>query len=138
MAANDDFLGKGWGFPPQFNKATGGVEMVSDEEDIRQSLKILLNTTPGERTMLPQYGCNMREFLFQDIDTSLQNYMKNVVSNAILQYESRIQLNDLVVHTNEAEDGVVTLDITYTVRATNNRNNVVYPFYLNEGTLVDK
>ncbi len=138
MAANDDFLGRGWGFPPQFNKATGGVEMVSDEEDIRQSLKILLNTTPGERTMLPQYGCNMREFLFQDIDTSLQNYMKNVVSNAILQYESRIQLNDLVVNTNEAEDGIVMLDITYTVRATNNRNNVVYPFYLNEGTLVDK
>ena len=95
MAIKDDFLGKGWGFPPQFDKEIGGVQMVSDEEDIRQSLRILFNTSLGERVMLPLYGCNIREFLFQDIDNSFQTYMGHIISNAILKYESRITLNNL-------------------------------------------
>lgn len=131
-----DFLGKGWGFPPQFNNEAGGIEMVSDEKDIHQSLHILLNTSPGERVMQPDYGCNLREFVFRDIDTSLIAYMRDMISTAILKYESRIDLNELIIDTSNATDGIVMLNISYTVRTTNSRNNIVFPFYLNEGTLV--
>jgi phage baseplate assembly protein W len=137
MSLNTDFLGTGWSFPPQFNKDNGGVQLVSDETDILQSLQILMNTSAGERMMLPQYGCNMRDFLFQNIDNSFESYIKNVVSNAILLYEPRIDVNDLDLDTSDVAEGVITLEITYTVRTTNNRNNVVFPFYHTEGTLVN-
>lgn len=136
--SNNDFLGRGWSFPPSFDKSGGGITMVADEEDINQSLKILFNTTAGERVMLPHYGCNIREFLFKNIDTSFQNYMREVISTAILKYEPRIILNDLTIDASNILDGVILLGIDYSIRATNNRSNVVFPFYHNEGTLVNK
>ncbi|MFO0355976.1 MAG: GPW/gp25 family protein [Sphingobacteriaceae bacterium] len=137
MAKKNDFLGRGWSFPPEFNNDFNEVSMVSDEIDIQQSLRILLNTSLGERIMLPDYGCSLREFLFQSIDTSTISYMKHLISNSILKYESRIDLNDLDIDTSDAMDGVVLINISYTIRTTNNRNNIVFPFYLNEGTLLD-
>lgn len=138
MNREEDFLGTGWSFPPRFEKAGSGIVMVSDEEDIRQSLTILFNTSSGERIMRPEYGCNIRSFLFRAIDNSFQNYMKDTIINAILKYESRIIVNDLLIDTSAYTDGIVVLDLTYTIRTTNNRNNMVFPFYLNEGTLINQ
>ncbi|MDI9339683.1 MAG: GPW/gp25 family protein [Sediminibacterium sp.] len=138
MKPEEDFLGTGWSFPPRFEKAGSGIVMVSDEEDIRQSLTILFNTSSGERIMRPEYGCNIRSFLFRSIDNSFQNYMKDTIINAILKYESRIIVNDLLIDTSAYTDGIVVLDLTYTIRTTNNRNNMVFPFYLNEGTLINQ
>jgi phage baseplate assembly protein W len=137
MAIYNDFLGQGWGFPPAFTKETGGVNMVSDDEDIQQSLRILFNTTMGERIMLPKYGCNLKEFLFREIDTSFVTYMKDMIANAILRYESRIDLDDLEINSDNEVDGVILVEISYTIRKTNSRNNIVFPFYLIEGTLID-
>lgn len=138
MKREDDFLGTGWSFPPRFEKAGAGIKMVSDEEDIRQSLTILFNTSAGERIMRPEYGCNIRSFLFQSIDNSFQNYMKDTILNAILKYESRIIVNELNIDTSDYADGIVVLELVYTIRTTNNRNNMVFPFYLNEGTLINQ
>jgi hypothetical protein len=136
MATNTDFLGTGWGFPPEFDNTTTGVVMVSDDTDIRQSLLLLLNTRQGERVMLPDFGCNLNEFLFQAMDASTVRFMQDMITNAILKYESRIDVNDLTIDTSDIVDGYVLIDLAYTVRTTNNRNNIVFPFYLNEGTLV--
>jgi hypothetical protein len=136
MATNSDFLGTGWGFPPEFDNNTTGVVMVSDDTDIRQSLLLLLNTRQGERVMLPDFGCNLNEFLFQAMDASTVRFMQDMITNAILKYESRIDVNDLMIDTSDIVDGYVLIDLAYTVRTTNNRNNIVFPFYLNEGTLV--
>lgn len=136
MAVQDDFLGRGWAFPPEFIKETGSVRMVSDEEDIRESLRILFNTSKGERVMLPDYGCNIKEFLFENSDTSRVHFLKDMISNAILKHESRITVKDITIDTEKAVDGVIFVSIEYTVNTTNNRNNIVYPFYLNEGTLL--
>ncbi|HEY1038136.1 MAG TPA: GPW/gp25 family protein [Bacteroidia bacterium] len=137
MALNNDFLGRGWGFPPEFDNETGEVTMVHDEIDIQQSIHILLNTSRGERIMLPDFGCNLREFIFQSIDTSTTTYMSDMISNAILKYEPRIDINDLDINTDKAMNGLVLINLTYTVRTTNSRNNMVFPFYLVEGTLID-
>jgi phage baseplate assembly protein W len=138
MAMNDDFLGRGWGFPPEFDKEYGGVRMVSDEEDIQESLKILFNTSMGERVMLPNYGCNIREFLFENADTSRVAFLRDMISNAILKYESRIKVDDILIDVDNISDGVILITVAYTITITNNRNNIVYPFYLNEGTLLFK
>lgn len=88
--------------------------------------------------MRPEYGCNIRSFLFQSIDNSFQNYMKDTILNAILKYESRIIVNELNIDTSDYADGIVVLELVYTIRTTNNRNNMVFPFYLNEGTLINQ
>jgi uncharacterized protein len=135
---NKSFLGRGWSFPPEFNHQLREPIMVSNEEDIAQSLLILLKTSPGERLMLPEYGCNLRKFMFTNIDTTSVALMKEMISTSILRFEARIDLNELVINTDNAMDGLVLIELQYTIRTTNSRSNLVYPFYLNEGTLIEK
>lgn len=138
MKKNRTFLGRGWSFPPEFNDQLREPVMVSDEEDISQSLWILLKTSPGERLMLPEYGCNLRNFVFTGIDATSIALMKEMISTAIIKFEARIDLNELVINTDNVVDGLVLIEIQYTIRTTNSRSNLVYPFYLNEGTLIQK
>jgi len=126
------FLGTGWSFPPTFSKTAAGVEMVRDEEDIRQSLAILLSTTVGERIMEPRYGCDLDHLLFEPLNTTTKTYVAGLVEHAILLYEPRIDLERLTIDTGAAEEGRVDIVIEYTVRGTNSRYNLVYPFYRTE------
>jgi uncharacterized protein len=127
------FLGTGWDFPPTFEGGPDGVRMISDEEDIRSSLRILLTTTVGERRMQPRYGCNLHRLVFEPADATLQAYIKDLVKIAILYFEPRIILDDLVLEPQPLE-GLIHLVLTYTIAKTNTRFNFVYPFYLTDGT----
>jgi phage baseplate assembly protein W len=131
MDLNDSFLGRGWSFPPTFNKGDG-VQMLQGEDDIQSSLQILLSTSIGERVMQPEFGCNTNAMLFESITTGFQTYMKNLVKNAILLYEPRIDLQSVDLLTQNAADGLILISIDYVVRTTNTRGNLVYPFYVNE------
>jgi len=135
MAAIDSFLGTGWAFPPQFNKQTGGIEMLSDEADIKNSLQVLLKTRVGERIMQPSYGCNMDVLVFEPINQSLITYIKDLVFTAIYYFEPRINPENVTIEATETE-GTVQVNVEYTIRSTNSRHNLVFPFYLDEGTLV--
>ncbi len=137
MAKERSFLGTGWGFPPTFVRGRRGVETVSDEEDIRQSLAILLSTEVGERVMQPEYGCNLRRLLFEPLDLTLQAYVKDLIETAILYFEPRIVLDDVTFEL-VSHAGRIDISIDYTVATTNTRNNFVYPFYLIEGTQVER
>ena len=140
MATNNipkNFLGTGWSFPPTFQKSTPGVDMTTGEPDIDRSLEILLGTALGERVMLPEYGCNMEDLLFEPIDTGLQTVMFDRVETAILYYEPRIEVENLEVDTSRATEGVVLIKIVYRVRATNSRFNFVFPFYKTEGSQIN-
>lgn len=136
MAEDKSFLGTGWSFPPQFNKSAGGVIMVSLEDDIRESLKILLGTSPGERTMQPSYGCGLRDLVFGNVTASAVTELKDTIDRAILFFEPRIILNSVTIDTSEQFNGVLKINLDYTVRSTNSRSNMVYPFYFKEGTQV--
>jgi len=83
------FLGTGWGFPPEFNELTLSVNMVSEEEDIRQSLFILLSTTPGERPLNPAYGCDLQSLVFEKISESIPNKFYSLTKN-IKQFNNDI------------------------------------------------
>ena len=127
------FLGTGWGFPPQFDNQSGNVAMLSDSEDIRSSLEILLSTRSGERVMLSDYGCHLDELLFEPLTTTMKTYMKDLIQTAILYHEPRIEVNKIeLVDTGEVE-GRILITVDYTIRATNSRFNYVFPFYLQEG-----
>jgi uncharacterized protein len=126
------FLGTGWGFPPEFHKDLKQVEMLSDEEDIRSSLEILLSTRPGERVMLPDYGCNLDELVFEPLTTTFKTYIIDLIQTAILYHEPRIDVNKISLEDTGELEGRILISIEYTIRSTNSRFNFVYPFYRNE------
>jgi uncharacterized protein len=123
------FLGRGWSFPPTFRRESASVDMLEDAADIASSMEILLGTAIGERIMEPKYGCNMRELLFEPLNNTMQNYLKSMVKQAILLYEPRIKLNDVILDMDAVNEGRVTIHVDYTIIATNSRQNRVYPFF---------
>ncbi|MGJ0482913.1 MAG: GPW/gp25 family protein [Methylomicrobium sp.] len=128
------FLGRGWSFPPTFNRSNAGVEMLAEEADIASSLEILLSTRPGERLMLPQYGCNLDELLFENLDTRMKTLMADKIESAILYFEPRILLDSVRLREDQQLEGMVLIEIDYQVKTTNSRFNFVYPYYKTEGT----
>jgi hypothetical protein len=144
MANENSFLGTGWAFPPTFEKATvgtdgnerGRVAMVSERQDIDQSLQILLSTSLGERVLQPEYGCNLGDFQFEPLNASLVGFLKDLVETAILYHEARIDVLKVDVtrdNSPEAIEGKLLISVEYQIRGTNSRFNFVYPFYQNEG-----
>ncbi len=131
------FLGKGWSFPPAFSRNGCDVQYVLEHEDIQQSLQILLNTAQSERIMREDFGCDLQRFMFEEISQSLINSLTRLITDAVLYYETRIELNTIDVNESAEIDGLLSIAIDYTVRSTNSRFNLVYPFYLNEASYVD-
>lgn len=134
MDMNKSFLGTGWAFPPEFDLKTRQAKMVSQEADIMESLKIILSTSPGERVMQPTFGCGLRPRIFDNINPGTITLISDIIKRAVLFFEPRITLNSIRVDTQNQYEGFVNILLEYTIRSTNNRNNMVYPFYFKEGT----
>ena len=128
------FLGKGWSFPPSFSANGMGLAMVEDNQDIQQSIQIILSTSTGERDMLANFGCNLNQFLYEEMDQSLANNLSDAVKTALLYSERRIDVINVAVDESQEVAGLLLITITYQVRATNSRYNMVYPYYINEGS----
>ena len=135
MDKERDFLGTGWGFPPAFSRVKKSVEMVSGQDDIKESLVIILSTRIGERFLQPEFGADMSSYIFESMNVMNQMRMKDMIFNAIYVFEPRIKPDDVVM-TDLLHEGKILLDIQYTVKATNARHNLVYPFYLAEGIIL--
>ena len=132
------FLGKGWSFPPTFDKKLGDVKMVTMEEDIRQSLEIYFSTKLGERIMRNDYGCFLHSQVFELANESLIQGLSKELERSINEFEPRILITEIKASKAESTEGQIEINITYEIRATNNRSNIVFPFYLNEGTSIKK
>lgn len=134
---NRSFLGRGWSFPPQFVKHEQGVsrlEMSEGEQDILESLKILLSTRLGERVMLPKFGCDLANMSFQSVSSSFLTYLKDIIRTAIRTHEPRIIIESIDILTDQVLEGFVTVEVDFMIRTTNTRTNFVYPYYINEAT----
>lgn len=132
----DGFLGKGWAFPPAFDREEQTVSMVTAEQDIRESLYILLSTIPGERVMLPEYGCFLHSHVFDLMGETLITHLKGLIEHAVLFFEPRVVLENIVITIADSGIGRLEILLEYRIIQTNTRNNMVFPFYFNEGTLV--
>ena len=131
------FLGVGWKFPPTFDKRMNSVEMISDEADIKECLFILLSTRRGERVMLPDFGCDLRILAFDNIDPNTLAQAQSMIEEAILNYEPRISLESVDIST-DSLNGIIYINVVYTIRKTNTRTNMVFPYYLIEGTEIEQ
>jgi phage baseplate assembly protein W len=134
MKSRIPFLGAGWSFPPEFRIDQKDIKMISDEEDIESSLHVLLSTRLGERVMVPDYGCNLDELLFEGLTRTLITYVVELIETAILYHEPRIDVIKIDISETEPLEGKLMIEIDYKIRATNSRRNMVFPFYKEEGT----
>jgi hypothetical protein len=136
IAAYTSFLGTGWSFPPEFVLETGTVVMTAEEEDVAASLRILLGTAVGERFLNPKYGLDITELLFEPLSTTMKTFLQDRIKTTLLIYEPRIDLLDLGLDTTTQYDGKINVVITYQIRGTNSRFNLVYPFYTSDSNEV--
>ena len=137
-SASIDFLGRGWSFPPTFSERGEHVAMVANEDDIQQSLALLFATRRGERLMQESYGAALQEWLYAEVDPELLSSMSLAIEEAVLLHEPRIELIDLDISVHPQIDGAVLIRLDYQIPATNSRFNMVFPFYLQEATAVNR
>jgi phage baseplate assembly protein W len=124
----NSFIGRGIAFPMRVDH-TGSIAMVTGPEDIDRSIVMVLSTAKGERLMRPQFGCAIWDQLFEPINANTLGLMAQGVRDAINQWEPRVELEDVKTSSDDDAQGKVLIDITYRIRATNDRRNLVYPFY---------
>ncbi len=125
-------LGKGWHFPPAI--AGGQVALARYDEDVRQAILIIVGTNRGERPMRPGFGADLRAFVFEPVSVATLEAMRERVREALVDWEPRIDLGEVTATADSARPGLVLIGMDYRVRATNSHANLVYPFYLDEGT----
>ena len=130
------FLGTGWKFPVTFRREWYGVEMLSDEADVYNSIQIILSTVQGERVMLPTFGCDLQPYVFEPMNVPNIAMIEKIVKDALTLHEPRIIVGDLV-STPHADQGLLEINIQYTIITTNTRYNYVFPFYMNEATNIE-
>src|SRR4051794_6453093 len=128
-----DFLGRGWSMPVELDPRMGLVASVAYEEDIRQSILIILETAPGERVMRPNFGCGIHELVFASVDSTVVQRIRSVVEEALRRCEARIDVLEINVDEDATSEGKLLVELEYRVRKTNQVGNLVFPFYFREG-----
>jgi phage baseplate assembly protein W len=130
--AADAFLGTGWRYPVETDERRR-VALSSEEYDIREAIRIILGTTPGERVMRPEFGCGIHELAFEIVNATTLANAESSVREALDRWEYRIDLLSVSASTEEIDQGRLLVHIDYRIRSTNAEANLVYPFYLREG-----
>ncbi len=128
------FLGTGWSFPPKFDKYSKSVVMDNSEVDIENSIRIILGTYPGERLMNPEFGCAVKRMSFENLDEGNVTRIEEIIGNALIQFEPRVKFQSIEVISKNVEEGLIVLQLNYMIIITNTRHNIVFPYYLIEGT----
>lgn len=134
MPTDPAFLGRGWAFPPTFAAGGSDVNMVAGADDVAQSLQILFATEPGERPMREAFGSQLSRHMFAEIDQTMLTRVRGAIFDAIVAFEPRIEIDGVDIVESSETPGLLTISIHYTLRSTNSRYNMVYPFYVREAT----
>lgn len=135
---NTVFLGSGWAFPVSFSVDNHQLSLSANETNINESINVILNTRKGERTLEAEFGSGIQQFMFRKIDNTLKGEIIETIKFALLRYEPRILVQDVNVASTDVLNGKIEILITYIYSKTNTRHNYVFPFYLKEGTNLDR
>jgi len=123
------FIGRGFSWPMTTDH-TGAIKLTDGPEDLDRSMRIVLLTAPGERVMRPQFGCRIWDLLFEPITPNLLGLIAEAVRDALAQWEPRVEVEQVLPSADSRDSGLVHIQVRYRVRATNDRRNLVYPFYV--------
>lgn len=125
---SERFIGRGWAFPLRVD-AIGGIAMVERDQEISEAMRLVLGTAPGERPMRPEFGCGIHDYVFAPADGATAGRIAYEVRVALERWEPRVEVADVVIAFDTAQQGVLYIDIRYVVRSTNDVRNLVFPFY---------
>jgi phage baseplate assembly protein W len=128
-----EFLGIGWKFPLQVTPA-GTIAQAKYEQRIEESIYLILSTAKGERVMLPDFGCGIHDLVFAPNNAGTIAMVVQTVRKALVAYEPRIDVLDINAETAPEQPNLLLIRINYRIRANNALGNLVYPFYIREGT----
>lgn len=123
------FVGRGFYWPLQVDH-TGSIRLTDGAPDIDRSMAVVLATAPGERVMRPQFGCRIWDLLFEPVTPNLLGLMAEAVRDALAQWEPRVEVLDVDPRPDPDDSALITITVAYTVKATNDRRNLVFPFYV--------
>ncbi|MER0244859.1 GPW/gp25 family protein [Streptomyces sp. HSW2009] len=123
------FIGAGWAFPPRTD-ATGSIALVRGGQEIAESIRLILSTAPGERPMRPEFGCALGDYVCAPADAGTAGQLAYEVRLALERWEPRIEVADVAVRFDEADEGVLYIEISYAIRGANDPRNLVFPFYV--------
>jgi uncharacterized protein len=127
------FLGAGWQFPIRINRA-GGFSFSAGEQSIEEAIWILLGTAKGERQMLPRFGCGIHDLVFAPNNPATRGNVQHLVKDALTEWEPRIDVLDVNVTSAPDEENTMLIRVDYRIRANNTFANLVYPFFITEGS----
>jgi phage baseplate assembly protein W len=125
----ESFVGAGWGFPLRTD-ATGSIALVRREQEIEESIHLILGTAYGERPMRPEFGCGIHDFVFAPADATTAGRIADEVRRSLERWEPRIDLAQVEVETVGEDRSTLLIDIRYVIRGTNDPRNLVFPFYV--------
>jgi phage baseplate assembly protein W len=125
----EQFIGAGWAFPPRVD-ATGTIALVRGERELAESIRLILATSPGERSMRPEFGCAIHDYVFAPADAGTAGQLAYEVRLSLERWEPRIEVVEVSVRFDAVDDGVLYIDIRYLVRGANDPRNLVFPFYV--------
>jgi uncharacterized protein len=123
-----DFVGAGWAFPLGVD-ARGGIALARRDQELEQAMRLILATYPGERPMRPEFGSRLRDYVFRSATVDTAAELANEVQNALLRWEPRVVCEAVNVTVDPEERNRLYIDVYYTVKGTNDRRNLVFPFY---------
>ncbi|WP_139983207.1 GPW/gp25 family protein [Nocardioides litoris] len=123
------FVGRGLGWPLGVDQ-TGALRLSDGVPELDRSIELVLMTAPGERLMRPQFGCRIWDLLFEPVTPNLLGLINEAVRSALAQWEPRIVVDEVVSRPDDDQSALVQIHVGYRVRATNDRRNLVYPFYV--------
>jgi len=128
MARETDFIGRGWAFPVAVDP-DGGIRLCSGTEEIEGAIRMIISTPPGERLMRPEFGCAIWDLLFAPVEPNTLGAMEHATRAALARWEPRIEVESVRAVPDEADPSRVQINVSYLIKATNDRRNLVYPFY---------
>ena len=126
---SEEFIGSGWAFPLRTDP-TGRIALVSQQQEVQESIRLILGTAFGERPMRPEFGCAIHDYVFETADAETAAKISAAVRASLRRWEPRIEVNDVTVSFDAAETSTIYIDIRYSVGDTNDPRNLVFPFYV--------
>jgi uncharacterized protein len=133
MDKQKEWQGRGWSNRIRIDPRTGWIALIAYEDDIHQSIEIILSTGRGERVMRPDFGCGIHDLVYDVIDIAMITRVETEVRESLVKYEARIEVLRVAADPRQAAEGMLLVEIEYRVRQTNQTGNLVYPFYFREG-----
>ena len=125
---SEAFVGAGWSFPFRTD-ATGSMALSSGDRELEEAIALVLGTAPGERPMRPEYGCAIHDFVFAPADATTAGRIAYEVRASLERWEPRIEVIEVQVSSDPGDQTILYIDVQYALAGTNDKRNLVFPFY---------